>query len=99
MATDSPFPQPVRIKRIPKLALNGTPHLWQMILSLVAASFVLVGGVAGLGKLYIDRTEANSNAVAKEREARIKLHQVQFQMILRSIVENNKTKLTDQEKQ
>jgi hypothetical protein len=99
MATHLPLPQPIKIKGIPKVTLKGPPHLWQMILSLVAACIVLIGGLVGLGKLYLDRTEASSNAAAKEREARIKLHQAQFQVILRSIVENKNTKLTNEEKQ
>lgn len=96
MSTDSPVPQPVIIKGIPKVTVKGTPHLWQMILSLVAACIVVIGSLVGLGKWYIDRTAANSNTAAKEREARI-IHQLQFKMILRSISKN--TKPTDEEKQ
>jgi hypothetical protein len=99
MAIDSPLPPPVTMTGVPKITLNRTPHLRWMILSLVAACVVLIAGLLGLGKLYIEKTEANSNAAAKEREARIKLHQVQFQMILRSIVENKNTTLTSEQKQ
>jgi len=99
MVTDSPLPQPATLKGIPKVAIKGTPHLRQMILSLAAVCIVLIGSLAGLGKLYLDKTEANANAAAKERKARIKLHQAQFKMILRSIIENKNTNLTDEEKQ
>ncbi len=99
MATDSPLPQPVTIKGISKVMLKGTPHLWQMALGLIVACIAVTSSMAGLGKWYVEKSAENVNTAAEAREARIKLHQLQFKMILRSIVENKNPKLTDQDKQ
>jgi hypothetical protein len=69
-----------------------------MIFGVVLACLAVGGSVGGLGKLYFDRSAETSRRAAEEREAKTKLHQLQFKMILSSIGENKNAKLSDREK-
>ena len=99
MTTNSPGTQSTSIQNIPKVRFKGTPHLWDMVLGVVLACLAVTASLTGLGKWYFDKSADESKRAAEAREAKIKLHQLQFKMFLSSIVENRNTTLTDQEKQ
>jgi hypothetical protein len=99
MTTNSPAPPSASIQGISKVRFKAAPHLWEMVLGVVLACIAVIGSLAGVVKWYFDTSAENSRKAAEAREARIRLHQLQFKMFLSSIVENKNTKLTDQEKQ
>ena len=98
MSTYSPGSQSAAIRGIPEVNFNPTRHLWKMILGLVVAVLAVAGSVGGLGKLYFDRSAEASRRADAERQAKIRLHQLQFKMILSSIGENKNARLSDTEK-
>jgi len=98
MSTYSPGSQSAAIRGIPEVNFNPTRHLWKMILGLVVAVLAVAGSVGGLGKLYFDRSAEASRRADAEREAKIRLHQLQFKMILSSIGANKNGDLSEREK-
>lgn len=92
MATE---PQPVKV--FGDVSVKGIPHVWQVALGIAMACIAIVGSLASLGKWYVDKTAQTLNAAADAREAKITSHQLQFKMVLKSIVENDK-ELTEEQK-
>jgi predicted HicB family RNase H-like nuclease len=93
MATE---PQSVKVHG--DVSVKGIPHLWQLALAITMASVAIVGSLAGLGKWYVDKTVEVLNAAADTREAKGDSHQLQFKMVLKSIVENSKEMTEEQKK-
>jgi len=111
MSANSPaqHPQRVILEGIPEVQVKGVPHVWQMAAALIIATVTIITTLAGMGKWYLDKTVETLNRSAESRDLKLNAdlnkmvnpvaqHQIQFKMILGSIVANAKELTEDQKK-